>query len=183
MHPPTLCRIDKMVDMINIEITTTDVLGLLPPYPIVLVTTRTNVITVNQVAYFTFSPLRIGVAIAHIRHTYGLLVDEQEFVVNIPGAHLVEVVKQCGTLSGRDGDKFVKAGLTRVPAAVVDAVRVAECGAFIECRVDQMLEFENRTWFIAQVVAASLRMGHEGTEALMCGRHDYRIPGAVIASR
>ena len=156
---------------------------MLPPYPIVLVTTRTNVITVNQVAYFTFSPLRMGVAIAHTHHTHGLLAEEGEFVINIPGAHLVEAVKQCGKLSGRDGDKFVRVGLTAIPAAVVDAVRIAECGAFIECRVEQRLAFENRTWFIGQVVAASKSPDHEGASALMCGRYDYRVPGEIIASR
>ena len=78
----------------------TPVLDLLPPYPIVLVTTRNNVITVNQVAYFTFRPLRIGVAIAHVRHTYALLKDEGEFVINVPDASLIEAVKICGSRSG-----------------------------------------------------------------------------------
>jgi len=59
-----------------------NVLELLPPYPIVLVTTRTNAITINQVMYFTFKPLRIGVAIAHGRYTYSLLQEENEFVIN-----------------------------------------------------------------------------------------------------
>ena len=172
-----------MVDLVDVKITTTDVLSLLPPYPIVLVTTRTNVITINQVAYFTFAPLRIGVAVAHIRHTYGLLMNEQAFVVNVPGAHLVEAVKQCGSLSGRDDDKFERVDLTRIQAAAVDAVRIAECSAFIECQVDQMLKFEHRTWFIGKVVAASMRPGHKGTSALMCGRHDYRVPGEIVAQR
>jgi len=172
-----------MTEIVEVKIRTTDVLGMLPPYPIVLVTTRTNVITVNQVAYFTFSPLRIGIAVAHIRHTYGLLLDEQAFVINVPGAHLVEAVKQCGSLSGKDGDKFVRVGLTRILAAAVDAVRIAECGAFIECQVDQMLKFEHRTWFIGKVAAASMQPDHDGTTALMCGRRDYRVPGEIVAPR
>ena len=172
-----------MKDIVSVKVTTTDVLGMLPPYPIVLVTTRTNIITINQVAYFTFSPLRIGVAVAHVRHTYGLLMDEQAFVVNVPGAHLVDVVKQCGSLSGRDGDKFERVGLTRIPAAAVDAVRVEECNAFIECQVEQMVAFEHRTWFIGKVIAASMQVDHEGTSALMCGRRDYRVPGEIIALR
>ena len=73
------------------------VLQTLPPFPIVLVTTRTNAITIGQIEYFTFSPLRLGIAIAHQRHTYGLLKDECEFVVNVPDASLVEAVKICGS--------------------------------------------------------------------------------------
>ena len=172
-----------MTDIVDVKVITTDVLSMLPPYPIVLVTTRTNVITINQVAYFTFSPLRIGIAIAHVRYTYGLLMDEGSFVVNIPGAHLVEAVKQCGSLSGKDGDKFKRVGLTRIPAVGVDAVRIAECSAFIECQVDQILEFEHRTWFIGKVVSATMKPGHEGAKALMCGRRDYRLPGDIVTLR
>ena len=32
----------------------------LPPFPIVLVTTRTNIITIGQIHYFSFAPLQIG---------------------------------------------------------------------------------------------------------------------------
>jgi len=159
------------------------VLELLPPYPIVLVTTRSNVITVNQVAYFTFRPLRIGVAIAHTRYTYSLLKDEGEFVINVPDASLVKAVKICGSLSGRDGDKFVAAGLDTQASSQVQAASITQCGAHIECRVDQTISFEHRDWFIGHVVAAQKRADHTGVAALMCGRHDYSIPGDRVASR
>jgi flavin reductase (DIM6/NTAB) family NADH-FMN oxidoreductase RutF len=159
------------------------VLDLLPPYPIVLVTTRDNVITVNQVSYFTFRPLRIGVAIAHVRHTYGLLRDEGEFVVNVPDASLIEAVKLCGSRSGREGNKFEAAGLTPAPASEVQAATIAECGAQIECRVARQIKFEHRDWFIGEVVAARKREAHRGVQALICGRHDYLLPGDVVSPR
>jgi flavin reductase (DIM6/NTAB) family NADH-FMN oxidoreductase RutF len=159
------------------------VLDLLPPYPIVLVTTRDNVITVNQVAYFTFRPLRIGVAIAHVRHSYALLQEEREFVINVPDASLVDVVKLCGSRSGRAGDKFQAAGLTATPCSQVRAVSIAECGAQIECRVTQRIEFEHRDWFIGEVVAARKQETHLGSEALMCGRHHYLLPGDAVSPR
>ena len=159
------------------------VLEMLPPYPIVLVTTRTNIITVNQIAYFTFTPLRIGVGIAHIRHTYSLLKEEGEFVVNIPDASLVEAVKVCGRVSGRDGDKFEAAGLDREESEQVRAPGIRQCGAQIECRVVQKMPFEERTWFIGEVVAARKAEGHAGMDALMCGRQEYMLPGAVVAPR
>lgn len=159
------------------------VLALLPPYPIVLVSTRTNIITINQVTYFTFAPLRMGIAVAHTRHSYGLLKEEWAFVINVPGAELVEEVKRCGTISGRDGDKFAAAGLTRLDSLEVEAVGIAECGAQIECRVEQELAFENRTWFIGPVVAARQREGHRGMAAMMCGREAYSLPGAIVSPR
>ena len=159
------------------------VLQTLPPFPIVLVTTRTNAITIGQIEYFTFSPLRLGIAIAHQRHTYGLLKDEREFVVNVPDASLVEAVKICGSRSGRDCDKFKEASLDTEGSAQVQAVGIVQCGANIECRVSREIEFEKRTWFIGDVVAARVRGGHEGAAALMCGRRDYLLPGEVVAPR
>ena len=58
------------------------VLELFPPFPIVLVTTRSNIITIGQVEYCTFSPLRIGIAVAHARYTYSLLKRERELGAN-----------------------------------------------------------------------------------------------------
>ena len=162
---------------------TKGVLELLPPFPIVLVTTRRNIITIGQIQHFTFSPLRIGIAVAHSRHTYALLKTEQEFVVNVPSADLVAAVKQCGAISGRDQDKFVAARLTAVASAEVKAVSIGECGAHIECVVDREIEFEERTWFVGKVVAARKCADHQGTDALLCGRTQYAIPGKAIAPR
>jgi flavin reductase (DIM6/NTAB) family NADH-FMN oxidoreductase RutF len=161
----------------------TAVLDLLPPYPIVLVTTRSNVITVNQVAYFTFRPLRIGVAIAHTRFTYGLLSKEGEFVVNVPDASLIEAVKTCGSRSGKAGDKFEAAGLTRMASSRVQAVGIAQCGAQIECRVERRIGFERRDWFIGEVVAAWTTAQHASDRAMMCGRHHYLLPGEIVSMR
>ena len=160
-----------------------NVLDVLPPFPIVLVTTQFNVITINQVEYFSFRPLRIGIAIAHIRHTWSLLKAEGEFVINVPDASLVEAVKVCGSLSGREHDKFQAAGLEREASAQVGATSIRQCGAQIECRVEREIEFENRTWFIGRVVAARVHADHVGTSALMCSRHAYIVPGTKVAPR
>jgi len=159
------------------------ILSLLPPFPVVLVTTRANIITIGQLHYFTFSPLRIGIAVAHTRHTYSLLQEEKEFVINVPTEEMLDAVKVCGSASGRDCDKFEAAGLTAEPSAQVQAASIAECGAHIECRVDREIAFEERTWFVGEVVAARRRDGHEGAQALLCGRHHYAIPDAPLAPR
>jgi flavin reductase (DIM6/NTAB) family NADH-FMN oxidoreductase RutF len=165
------------------DLAPTAVLDLLPPFPIVLVTTRTNVLTVNQVTYCTFRPLRIGIAIAHARHSYGLLKAEGTFVINVPDGSMVETVKACGTLSGRDGDKFAAVGLDREPSLAVEAVSIASCGAHIECRVVRVVPFEHRDWFIGNVVAARKQTDHAGTSALLCGRHRYMLAQTEVALR
>ena len=165
------------------RITPNAVLSTLPPFPIVLVSTRSNILTIGQLEYFTFRPLRLGIAVAHARYSHGLLREEREFVVNVPDAGLLEAVRVCGSKSGRDTDKFSAAGLTRLDSQVVQAASIAECGAHIECRVEQELAFEERTWFIGPVVAARQREGHEGTSGLLCGRTEYAAVGEALGKR
>jgi len=164
-------------------LTTTDILDLLPSFPIVLVTTRTNIITIGQVHYFTFNPLRLGIAVAHTRHTYSLLREEGEFVINVPDVDLLEAVKICGSISGRDHDKFEAAGLVREESLQVEAASIRQCKAQIECQVEREVEFEERTWFIGRVVAARKEKDHQGTNALLCGRHHYALCGEAVAPR
>ena len=159
------------------------ILQLLPPFPIVLVTTRTNIITIGQIHYFTFSPLRVGIAVAHKRFTHSLLQAEKEFVVNVPHVDLIEAVQVCGSISGRDGDKFGTAGLTKEQSVVVQGASIVECGAQIECKIEREFDFENRTWFVGKVVAARSRSDHRGSESVLCGRTEYVIPGQSIAPR
>jgi flavin reductase (DIM6/NTAB) family NADH-FMN oxidoreductase RutF len=155
----------------------------LPPFPIVLVTTRTNIITIGQIHYFSFAPLQIGIAVAYARHTHGLIEDEGEFAVNVPDEGLLEAVRICGRCSGRDTDKFAAAGLTREPCTAIAATGIAECGARLECRVAQRLEFADRAWFIGPVVAVSAAADHIGRQALQCDRLGYANAPQEIGTR
>ncbi len=172
-----------MKDLHRVSLDAAKVLRLLPPYPVVLVTTGSNIITINQVAYFTFAPLRLGIGVAQTRYTHGLLKTERAFVINVPDASLLNAVRLCGSVSGREVDKFAAAGLTRCPALKLPAAGIGECGAQIECQVDREMAFEERTWFIGPVVAAQQREGHTGAAALTCGREAYRLPGDLVTPR
>ena len=149
----------------------TGVLHTLAPFPVSVISTRTNALAANQIEYFTFRPLRLGTAIAFERYSYELIKNEGEFVVNVPTADQVEAVKHCGSFSGRDGDKFLAGNVPTVPAQVVQSVCLADFAAHIECVVCREIHFEERTWFVGDVVAARKRPGHTDINSLMCGRH------------
>ena len=161
----------------------TGVLHTLAPFPIVVVSTRTNAITANQVEYFTFRPLRLGVAISFDRFSHALIEDEGEFVINVPTRANIDAVIECGKLTGADGDKFAAAGIRTVAATLVRSVCLAGFAAHIECRVCRRIDFEERSWFVGDVVAARKRAGHVDVKALICGRHEYRLPGEFVAAR
>ena len=60
----------------------------------------------------SFEPQIFGVAIAKKRFTYSLIHESKEFVINIPGADLIEKMNALGRISGRDCDKFREWDLT-----------------------------------------------------------------------
>jgi flavin reductase (DIM6/NTAB) family NADH-FMN oxidoreductase RutF len=74
-------------------------------------------------------------------------------VVNLPTVGLVEKVDRCGTVSGRDVDKFATIGLTPLPASVVKPPLIAECPINVECVVRDVIEMGDHDTFVGEVVA------------------------------
>ena len=58
-----------------------------------------------------------------------------EFAVCVPDEGMHDACMSCGTLSGRDLDKFAENDLTIAPAKTVRAPLIAECVRFYECKV------------------------------------------------
>ena len=95
-----------------------------------------NVMTIGWATFGVIWGLPIcTVYVRHSRHTWKLLEQHGEFTVNVPAADLAQAAVTCGTLSGRDADKFAEAGLTPVPAAQVDVPIIDECVLHYECSV------------------------------------------------
>ncbi|MCD6170595.1 MAG: flavin reductase family protein [Candidatus Latescibacteria bacterium] len=69
------------------------------------------------------------------RFTYGLIEQSGEFTVNLPPRELAETVAFCGSVSGRDCDKFRERGLTPVAGRSVKSPIIEECLVHYECRV------------------------------------------------
>jgi len=69
------------------------------------------------------------------RYTYSHLEEVAEFTVNVPPKELAQAAAHCGTVSGRDHDKFQEMKLTTVPSRQVRPPVIAECLIHYECRV------------------------------------------------
>lgn len=80
------------------------------------------------------------------RHTKTLVDKNQEFTINVPlGAADKEIIKVCGTQSGRDVNKIEKLNLTLVPGETVSVPGIKEMPLTLECKVvykqDQVLSY------------------------------------------
>ena len=70
------------------------------------------------------------------RHTKGMLDESGEFTVNIPlDAVDREIIRVCGTKSGRDTDKFQLLGLKQEPSEIISAPGIHQLPLTLECRV------------------------------------------------
>ena len=137
------------------------------PSPAALVTSvneegRPNIITLGEVFNISImSPVILGIAIAKPRYSHQLISATREYVVNLPTAGMVEVVDRCGTISGRDVDKFAEFHLTPVPAEKVRAPLIAECPVSVECQVIGIQEVGDHDLFLGEALAE-----HVAEEAL-----------------
>ncbi len=129
------------------------------PTPVALITSispegRPNIITLAEVFMpCVRDPLTIGLAINPTRYSNSLIRATGEFVVNIPRDDMVRVVDYCGTVSGRDFDKFKVTGLTPEAATKVKPPLIKECPVSIECRLKQVTPIGYHDFFIGEGLA------------------------------
>ncbi len=129
--------------------------------PVVLVTCgseKPNIITVawcmpvGREGDFSLLAISLG----NTRYSTGLILKEKEFVVNVPGFSLLSRVRFCGTVSGREVDKFKEASLTPEKAQKVKVPLIKECLAHLECEVVEHRVYGDHTVFIGKIVSASV---------------------------
>jgi len=144
------------------KVTFDPTLGLFMPWPVVLVSVadpahdRANLITIGAVAPTCARPPSLGIAVTPVRYSYELLQEAGEYVVNIPTAELAKAVDYCGSVSGREVDKFQVTGLTHLPGKVVSCPVVSECPINLECRLTQVVKLGSHDFFFGEIVAAQV---------------------------
>lgn len=127
------------------------------PVPAVLVSCgageSANIITIAWIGTLCSEPPHLGIGVQPRRHSHGLIAEIGEFVVNLPTADQVRWVDYCGSVSGRDVDKWAACGFTPAPAREVGIPLIAECPVNLECRVRQVITLGMHDLFIAEIVA------------------------------
>jgi flavin reductase (DIM6/NTAB) family NADH-FMN oxidoreductase RutF len=120
---------------------------------------KPNVTTLAWAMPTSNDPPLVAISVSPKRHTYTLIEETLEFIINIPTIELLQATYACGSFSGRSFDKFKKAGLTQIPARKVKAPAIRECIAHLECSVDSEFTTGDHTVFVGKVVAAYANPG------------------------
>jgi len=135
-------------------------LTLLSPHNYALLSTqeaagRANLMGLGWWTIVSWSPPQVVVSVGKGQHSRACLDEVPEFVLNFPNVDQAKGAWLCGTVSGRDGDKFRMAGFTAEPSTKVRPPRVEGCTVAFECRVSQRIEAGDHVIFVADIVAIS----------------------------
>ena len=115
-----------------------------------------NILTVAWTGTVCTAPPMTYISIRKERHSYNIIKDTGEFVINLTTEKLAFATDFCGVRSGRDIDKFTQLGLTPAPASVVKAPLIDESPVNIECRVTQIIELGSHDMFLAEVLSVNV---------------------------
>lgn len=130
------------------------------PVPAVMVSCGTmeekNIITVAWTGTVNSDPAMTYVSIRPSRHSYQIIKERGEFVINLVTEQLAYACDACGVKSGRDIDKFAEMKLTAKKGEKVDAPIIYESPVNIECKVKQIIPLGTHDMFLAEVVSVQV---------------------------
>nr|WP_239471126.1 flavin reductase family protein [Olsenella uli] len=135
---------------------------MLYPLPAVMVSCANaagekDIVTVAWAGTVCTNPPMLSISLRPERHSYHIVRESGEFVVNLVTARLQRACDWCGVRSGRDHDKFTECRLTPAPATALElAPAIAESPVSIECRVRDVLELGSHHLFLADVLAVQV---------------------------
>lgn len=146
---------------------TLDPCTLLSPVPVVMVTCREpasdakpNIITVAWAGTVNSDPPMVSIGLRKERFSHDLIEQSGEFVINLVDAQHCRALDFCGVRSGRDVDKFAACQLTAMPAlSMTYAPAIAECPAYLACKVRQILPLGSHDLFLGEVTGVQVRDG------------------------
>lgn len=135
--------------------------NMLYPLPAVMVSTadkegNSNIITVAWTGTLCTNPPMAYICVRPERHSYKMIMETGEFVINLTTQKLTFATDYCGVKSGRDVDKFNELKLTKEKAQKVNVPLIGECPVNIECKVKETKDLGSHTMFIADVVAVNV---------------------------
>ena len=144
---------------------TFDPCTLLSPVPAVMVSCRStaegarpNIITIAWAGTVNSDPPMVSVSVRKERFSHDLIARSGEFVVNLVDEARCRALDYCGVRSGRDTDKFADMGLTTMPAVHMQyAPAIAECPAYLACKVEKVVELGSHDMFIGRGVGVQVR--------------------------
>lgn len=134
---------------------------VLYPVPVVMVSCgnmegEKNIITVAWTGTINSDPPMTYISLRHCRHSYDIIKQSKEFVINLVTKKLAYACDYCGIKSGKDIDKFNEMNLTATKGTKVSSPIIYESPINIECVVKDIIPLGTHDMFLAEVVNVSV---------------------------
>lgn len=135
--------------------------NMIYPLPAVLVTCgdnkdNYNVLTVAWTGTICTNPAMTYISVRPGRHSYDIIKETGEFVINLTTKDLVKATDYCGVRSGSRNNKFEDMNLTIEKGEKVKAPLIAESPVNVECRVKKIVKLGSHDMFMAEVVSVNV---------------------------
>ncbi len=117
---------------------------------------KPNIMTAAWTGIVSSEPPMTYVSVRPSRHSYDLIKQSGEFVINLTTLPLVTAADFCGVKSGRDTDKFKETGLTPGACSQVSCPQIVESPVSIECKVVNVTNYGSHDMFLAKIVAVNV---------------------------
>ena len=132
---------------------------ILSPVPAVMVSCGSgedaNIITIAWTGIVNSDPPMTYISVRKERHSYDIIKNSGEFVINLVNENLTFAADWCGVKSGRDFDKWKEQKLTKAEASVVKCPIIKESPLSLECKVKDIIELGSHDMFLAEIVSIS----------------------------
>ena len=131
--------------------------NMLFPVPVVMVSCgdekgNKNIITVAWAGTVCSEPPMVSISVRPERHSYNMIKESGEFVINLTSKDLTFATDWCGVKSGKIADKFKSMNLTAKPAQTLEyAPIIEESPVNIECKVKKVEELGSHHMFIGEI--------------------------------
>ena len=133
---------------------------LTAPVPPVMVSCgdmeNSNIVTVAWTGTVNTKPPLTYISLRPSRHSYGIIKEKGEFVINLTTKELVKKTDYCGIYTGKKVDKFRKCNFTKEQASKLECPIIAECPINLECKVKDIIPLGTHDMFLAEIVAVNV---------------------------
>jgi flavin reductase (DIM6/NTAB) family NADH-FMN oxidoreductase RutF len=120
-------------------------------------TGKENVMTASFLMPVSFNPKYVALAIAEERLTFENIKKTREFTLNICSKEMKKKAIICGSISGRDKDKFELTKLEKEKSKIVKPSLIKEAPISFECKMEFMEKFGDHWLIVGRVVEEHVR--------------------------
>ena len=154
--------------------------ALIAPVPPAMITCGTmeesNIITVAWTGILGTVPPKTYISVRPRRHSYPIIKEHGEFVINLATEDLIHAADYCGMYTGAKIDKFAACKLTKEEVPDFSCPMIAESPLSLACRVTDIVPMGSHDMFIADVVSVHVN------ESLIDESGKLRLEKAQLAA-